>query len=171
MSVMGDEVRRTQRGNNNAYCQDNDISWFDWNLVSKHTDLHRFVTLLNARRVLRDTAHEQMSLNQLLRQANKSWHGVKLNQPDWSDYSHAVAFSADLPKESLTIYLILNAYWETLEFELPPATPTRQWRRWIDTSLNSPNDVVPWREAQPIPERSYQAGPRSVVVLAAGLGE
>ena len=59
MILMGDEVRRTQRGNNNAYCQDNEISWFDWTLLEKHADVHRFVTLLNARRLLRDVEHER----------------------------------------------------------------------------------------------------------------
>src|SRR6202008_4137071 len=55
MIGMGDEVRRTQQGNNNAYCQDNETSWFDWTLVAKHADVHRFVTLLSARRLLRDS--------------------------------------------------------------------------------------------------------------------
>ncbi len=59
MILMGDEARRSQRGNNNAYCQDNEISWFDWTLVEKHADLHRFVSLLNARRLLRDAEHER----------------------------------------------------------------------------------------------------------------
>ena len=65
MILMGDEVRRTQRGNNNAYCQDNETSWFDWTLLEKHADVHRFVTLLNARRLLRDVEHERqrVSLN------------------------------------------------------------------------------------------------------------
>ena len=103
MILMGDEVRRTQAGNNNAYCQDNEISWFDWTLVAKHADVHRFVTLLNARRLLRDAEHERrrMSLNQLLRQAKTAWHGVKLNQPDWSPSSRSVAFTAEIRKEKL----------------------------------------------------------------------
>ena len=110
-------------GNNNAYCQDNETSWFDWTLVEKHADVHRFVTLLNARRLLRDVEHERrrVSLNQLIRQANKAWHGVKLGQPDWGDHSHSLAFEAELRREGLRIYLILNAYWEPLDFELPPA--------------------------------------------------
>jgi isoamylase len=58
MLVMGDEVRRTQQGNNNAYCQDNETSWFDWTLTSKHADVHRFVRLLIARRLLRDVEAE-----------------------------------------------------------------------------------------------------------------
>src|SRR5262249_2466372 len=71
MLLMGDEVRRTQRGNNNAYCQDNETSWFDWTLLAKHADVHRFVTLLNAGRVFRDPEPERqrISLNKLLRGA------------------------------------------------------------------------------------------------------
>ena len=86
MILMGDEVRRTQQGNNNAYCQDDEISWFDWTLVEKHADVHRFVRLLNARRLLRsvETDQPRLSLNQLLRKANRTWHGVRLGQPDWS---------------------------------------------------------------------------------------
>ena len=100
MILMGDEVRRTQRGNNNAYCHDNETNWFDWTLVAKHADVHRFVTLLNARRILRDVEHERqrISLAQLIRQANKSWHGVKLGQPDWSQQSHSIAFTRNCGK-------------------------------------------------------------------------
>ena len=85
MIVMGDEVRRTQYGNNNAYCQDNETSWFDWTLLEKHADLHRFVKLLIARRLLRDmdAERDRSSLTELLRKPRKAWHGVKLNQPDW----------------------------------------------------------------------------------------
>ncbi len=74
MILMGDEVRRTQHGNNNAYCQDNETSWFDWTLLAKHADVHRFVKLLIARRLLRDVEHERrrVSLNQLLREAKQS---------------------------------------------------------------------------------------------------
>ena len=93
MIVMGDEVRRTQRGNNNAYCQDNETSWFDWTLVEKHADVHRFVRLLIARRLLRDMEAElqRLGLNQLLREGKLTWHGVRVGQPDWSNYSHSLA--------------------------------------------------------------------------------
>src|SRR5208283_4674585 len=98
MLMMGDEARRSQRGNNNAYCQDNETSWFDWNLVRQHAGIHRFFELLIARRALRkmDTERQKLSLNQLLRGASKAWHGVKLRQPDWSEQSRSLAFSAEL---------------------------------------------------------------------------
>jgi isoamylase len=171
MITMGDEVRRTQRGNNNAYCQDNETSWFDWTLVSKHADVHRFVRLLIERRLLRDVQpeYQRESLNQLLRESNKAWHGAKLYQPDWSTWSHSVAFSFELKKEEQLLHLILNAYWEPLEFELPPVSDQSGavWRRWIDTALDSPHDIVDWQFAPPFTGKTYRAGPRSVVVLYA----
>jgi isoamylase len=169
MIMMGDEARRTQSGNNNAYCQDNEISWFDWTLVEKHSDVHGFVTLLNARRILRDVEHERrrVSLNQLIRQGSHIWHGVKIGQPDWSDHSHSLAFEATLRHEGIHVYLILNAYWKPLDFELPPVGDgdASAWRRWIDTSLESPKDIVPWRTAPLLSGHTYRAAERSVVVL------
>src|SRR5215475_4656957 len=119
MMLMGDEVRSTQHGNNNAYCQDNETSWFDWTLVAQHADIHRFVTLLNARRLLRDVEHERqrISLNQWIQQANKAWHGVKVGQPDWADHSHSLALSVDLRRDGFWFYVALNAYWKPLDFE------------------------------------------------------
>ena len=173
MMLMGDEVRRTQGGNNNAYCQDNETSWFDWTLLAKRADLHRFVTLLNARRVLRDVEHERrrVPLNQLIRQADITWHGVKLDEPDWSHGSHSVAFTARSPVARTHYHVIVNAYWEALEFELPPVSEggRLQWFRWIDTSLDSPHDIVEWEGAPAVPGHSYRAEPRSTVVLFAGL--
>jgi glycogen operon protein len=172
MITMGDEVRRTQRGNNNAYCQDNETSWFDWTLLAKHPDVHRFVNLLSARRLMRDIGPERrrMSLAQLLSRAVKGWHGVTLNQPDWSEHSHSVAFSAQLLGEGLLVYFIFNAYWEPLEFEIPPVTGENHWRRWIDTYLDSPQDIVEWQSAPPVSGVNYPAGPRSVIVLWSRLG-
>jgi glycogen operon protein len=167
MFVMGDEVRRTQLGNNNAYCHDTEVNWFDWSLLSKHRDVHRFVKLLIARRLLRDTAAERrrMTLTELIGKGVKGWHGVKLNQPDWSDHSHSIALSAELSKENLLVHFISNAYWEPLNFELPRVQSESSWRRWIDTSLAAPEDIVPWHEAPSVAGLTYRAGPRSVVVL------
>ncbi len=172
MMLMGDEVRRTQGGNNNAYCQDNETSWFDWTLLAKRADVHRFVTLLNARRVLRDVEPERqrVALNQLIRQADITWHGVRLHEPDWRHYSHSVAFTARFTKERVFFHVILNAYWEPLEFELSPVANggRHPWRRWIDTFLDSPHDIVDWERAPSVPGHSYRAEPRSVVVLFLG---
>jgi glycogen operon protein len=169
MLLMGDEVRRTQLGNNNAYCQDNETSWFDWTLLTKHADILRFITLLNARRVLRDAEPERhrISLNQLLRGVNLVWHGVRLNQPDWGEHSHTIAFTAELSRERLLFHVILNAYWQPLDFELPRLDNAAEnpWRRWIDTALDSPHDILEWAKAEPLHGYNYRADSRSMVML------
>jgi isoamylase len=171
MFLMGDEMRRSQRGNNNAFCQDNETSWLDWNLLSKHVDVHRFVRLLIERRLNRDVEHERrrLSLAQVLRDTNYAWHGVHLNQPDWSPYSHSIAVGGELKGEGVRTHMILNAYWEPLEFELPTLT-SGKWRRWIDTALDAPHEICEWGAEVAVPAAIYRAGARSVVVLIAGNG-
>ena len=168
MITMGDEVRRTQHGNNNAYCHNDESAFFDWTSVEEHTDVHRFVKLLIQRRVLRylGPGRQRMALTQLISRGIKGWDGVTLGRPDWSDYSHSVALTAELPETNLLVYLILNAYWERLDFELPvTANDKTFWHRWIDTSLDSPQDVVEWQTAPAILDHTYRVGSRSVVVL------
>jgi len=173
MMLMGDEARRTQGGNNNAYCQDNETSWLDWTLLTKHADVHRFVTLLNTRRNLREfePENERICLTQLLRRANWAWRGVKLGHPDWSATSHSIALTVEIRREKMLAHLILNAYWEALDFELPRLNNAREnpWRRWIDTALDSPHDILEWAKAAPLHRYNYAAESRSVVMLYAYL--
>jgi glycogen operon protein len=172
MFVMGDEVRRSQNGNNNDYCHDDEARWFDWSLLEKHADIRRFVKMLLARRLMRNVERERkrVSLNQWLREAKKSMHGVKVGQPDWGPQSHSLAIGLELPDYGLRLHLILNAYWESLEFELPPAVPPRNvWRRWIDTALAPPDDITDWQSPPPIAGGAYVAAPRSVVALLSSL--
>jgi glycogen operon protein len=167
MILMGDEVRRTQRGNNNAYCQDDEANWLDWTLLTTHADVHRFTRLLIARRLLRDVTAEQqrLTLADVLRQASIAWHGVRLGQPDWSPHSHTLAIGASVARAGLRLHLILNAYWEPLDFDLPPADGDSTWRRWVDTALDPPDDIVPWLDSSSFAGATYRAAPRSVVVL------
>lgn len=169
MFTMGDEVRRSQLGNNNAYCQDNELSWLDWTLLERHADVLRFVTLLCARRSRRSIEHERRrtSVTTMLRDAAKAWHGVQLNQPDWGDGSRSIALEGKLGASGLQFYLAFNAYHEPLEFELPSAQ-SGNWRRWIDTSLASPDEFVPWEEGPLVSGTTYQIMDRSVVMLFAG---
>ena len=174
MILMGDEMRRTQGGNNNAYCYDNANNWMDWGLLEKHADVHRFVKLLIARRLLRDVEAEQQrkSLDQLLREARKAWHGVKPEQPDWGDWSHSLALGAELRKQRLLFHLMTNAYWRALDFELPPTDDRGgdPWHCWINTALKSPLDIVEWQKAPAISDDKYRVEARSVVMLFRNLG-
>jgi isoamylase len=133
--------------------------------------VHRFVTVLNGAGMLRDVEHEQqrVPLSRLIRQAHVTWHGVRLYEPDWSDSSHSIAFTSRLPGTRMTIHVILNAYWEPLDFELPVVADSAHdgWRRWIDTFLDSPRDIVDWKDAPRVGGSMYRAEARSVVVLFA----
>ena len=171
MILMGDEVRRTQHGNNNAYCHDSELNWFDWSLVDKHADVHRFVTLLNERRLIRSVEHEhrRLTLAQLIQQANKSWHGVRVGQPDWSPGSHCMVLNVELKRERRLMHLIMNAYWEPLDVELPREGRQSPWRRWIDTALDSPQDIVSWQSAPSMTGPTYRIQPRSVVLIFSDL--
>ena len=166
MMLMGDEVRRTQRGNNNAYCQDTEVSWFDWSDAERHADILRFTKILIALRARRDLAREEAgpTLMELLHQAKFQWHGVKLNQPDWSDESRCLSVTVTSVRGHFLMHLIVNAYWEPLVFDLPPTAPN-VWRRLIDTALEPPNDICEAPEAPLIHSDSYAAEPRSVVLL------
>ena len=169
MMLMGDEVRRTQLGNNNAYCQDNELSWFDWSMVEQHADLLRFVRLLILCRLHRDVPPDEhrLTLNEILREARIEWHGVRLNAPDWGDNSHCLAMSAQARKNDVLFHFMFNFHWEPHDFQLPSlsARLERFWRRWIDTSLHSPHDICRWDEAIAVQGTSYRVQPRSIAVL------
>jgi glycogen operon protein len=170
MLLMGDEVRRTQGGNNNAYCQNDEISWFDWTLVERHSAIRRFAKRLIALRMNRDLPIERldMTLNELLRRQPFQWHGVKLNSPDRGHESHTLAATVRLLGYPMLLHIIINAYWETLDFEIPTLSEPREaWRRYIDTYLDPPDDICDWTNATTLNGSTYRAQPRSVVVLLA----
>ena len=166
MLLGGDEMARTQCGNNNAYCQNNEISWFDWRLLVDNADLYRFIRGMVALRrrhttLTKDYALEGRNYEQML-DDGASFHGVKLDQPDWSDASRSLAIHLHGIAGDTSFYLLANAYWEPLEFELPT---TARWKRLVDTSLDAPEDLAEEDEAPYVLTPTYKAGPRSVVIL------
>jgi isoamylase len=170
MLLMGDEVRRTQRGNNNAYCQDNDISWLDWTRLEKYPEIHRFVKQLIAIRLHPYATSENSSatcLSQIMARSEIQFHGVRLNRQDWSDDAHSLALTARDSESGLWLNLMINAYWEPLEFELPPLPPGQPqgWHCWLDTALATPQEIVPWSEAAKVSGSTYLVQARSVVGL------
>jgi glycogen operon protein len=173
MLQMGDEIRRSQLGNNNAYCQDNETSWLDWSLLDRHRDLFRFVRTLISHRLrwleAGGFASFELSLNELLRTAEIEWHGVRLGSPDWTDDSHSIALTLRSGRGLLPCWLhvIFNSYWEALDFDLPavPKTAVFGWQRWIDTSLDSPDDITNPPTAPLVPGTQYRVAPRAVVAL------
>ena len=117
------------------------LSWFDWSLLERHADLHRFVKLLVAWRLHGTPERDpRMTLSQFLLSSRIEWHGVELNQPDFSPHSRTFAVSAHGRRGHM--HLMFNSYWEALAFELPPRQ-NGAWRRIADTALDSPNDILP----------------------------
>ncbi|MFN6535568.1 MAG: glycogen debranching protein GlgX [Nostoc sp. EkiNYC01] len=170
MIVAGDEVRRTQKGNNNAYCQDNEISWFDWNLVEKNADIFRFFKqMIHFRKCYCHSALRRS--NFFTGEVNErgfadiAWHGCKLFKPGWHD-SHArvLAYTLGGFEGEADIHVMLNMYWEDLDFEIPPIKG-RKWFRVIDTALASPMDIVEPGEETVVSGNVYSVKERSVVVL------
>ncbi len=173
MISMGDEVRRTQLGNNNAYCQDNELSWFDWSLLDVHGDVFRFTAGLIRLRLALDMTqvNHGLPLEAFLERSQVTWHGVRLHEPDLSHHSHSLALTVRAIGGARLVHAILNAYWEPLDFELPPVDPAHPWRRVVDTSLDDELAIVDLASAPSVTATHYRAGPRSVVLLSARLRE
>jgi isoamylase len=165
MLLMGDEVRRTQRGNNNAYCQDNAISWFDWRNVEQHADLLHFVQRLIHFTQTREIFREERFWTVAERDEapHITWHGVRLGHPDWGYDSHSLAFELYHPGDHL--HVMLNAYWRPLMFALPPLPARANWHRIVDTALDAPEDFCEPETAPLALGDHYQVGARSAVVL------
>lgn len=168
MLSMGDEVKRTQGGNNNAYCQDNEISWMDWKGVKREKDLLAFVKKLI-----------KFNLSSPFFQENIywtnpggiviTWHGTKLFEPNWSEHSHSLAYQLYHPQTGQHLYVALNAYWGELVFDLP-VLPVQakngKWKRIVDTSLMPPEDCSVNGKAKYWLEATYKLPARTILVLA-----
>jgi isoamylase len=134
MMMGGDEFRRTQGGNNNAYCQDNETSWYDWRLLERHGDLHQFVKHMIALR----QAHPILAREQFYSTADIAWFGPNQGPPNWGDpRSKAVACQIhDGAMESL--FLMFNAGHEPVTFHTPMAPDKGRWRLAVDTCREEP---------------------------------
>ncbi len=143
MLLMGDEVGRSQQGNNNAYCQDSEISWFDWSLLDKNGDIYRFMRALIAFR----RAHPLLRNGHFLRGedyaergcTDLSWHGIEVGKPDWSGASRTLAFMlcGQYAKGGLftddSIYVAMNMHWKRHLFRLPPLPEGQAWHVFANT--------------------------------------
>jgi len=162
---MADEVRRSQRGNNNAYAQNNPVSWFDWDSCGKNAGLHRFVTLLIRlrRQFTANFRGKSVTMREFLAATHIDWHGVHLFSPDLSDESRTLAATAHFQNQP-AFHLMLNAFWEPLNFAVPPMPNAGTgWMRLIDTSLPAPKDFL-IAPTEPL-LGEYLVQPRSTVLL------
>jgi isoamylase len=160
MLLSGDEMGRSQQGNNNTYCHDAEHSWTDWESLEYHADLFRFFKLLIRFRkrhaVLRYRSYD----------TSISWHGFQVGQPDWSWESRSLAMQVSGGQHDIDLFVIANAHWEHHTFALPPASADKRWYRFVDTLQEPPHDICQESEEQPLGDpHAYEVGPRTVVVL------
>jgi isoamylase len=170
MILAGDEVLRSQRGNNNAYCQDNEISWFDWRQVESESETLRFMRELIALRRRHPSLRRKTFLTGR-REAGAllpdiTWHAERLDEPPWFEPSArqlAFTLSGVEPNEP-PLHVIFNMGWEPLTFQLP-LLPRGEWRCAVNTALASPHDILPLDRQTACAADHYVAQPRSVIVL------
>ncbi|MEY6433811.1 glycogen debranching protein GlgX [Thioalkalicoccus limnaeus] len=172
MMLAGDEVMRSQGGNNNAWCQDNATSWFDWTLLETHHDLLRFTRELIALRKRHPSLQRRYFLSGRHRPASGlpdiSWHGCELEAPPWDDEgARILAFTLNgRAEEEADLHVMLNMDEGAADFALP-ARADRVWHRSVDTALEPPEDIAPPLDQAPVDGGRYRVAPHSVVVLEA----
>ena len=176
MILAGDEMANTQWGNNNAYCQDNEISWIDWSLLEKNRELFNFFKRMIAFRrghaVLRSRTHFRNKDYMGSGFADITWHGTKAWYADWSEQNNTLAFmlcgrhAKEGHVDDNSVYVAMNMHWEMRGFELPQLPDYMQWHVFVNTDAMPPQDAWDLGK-EPVLEnqREFLVGPRSVVVL------
>ncbi len=170
MILGGDEFGRTQQGNNNTYCQDNKLNWFDWQLTEKNSDLVRYFSgVINLRKSLlslrRDTFYNGSEFNKK-GMRDIEWHGCELLAPGWNDpQCRVLSFTiASFVETEPDLHVMLNMSMDNLDFEIPQIDGYL-WLRLADTSLPSPQDIVEMKKAKFLVEKSYNVKAHSSVIL------
>jgi glycogen operon protein len=174
MLLMGDEMGRTQEGNNNAYCHDGPLTWLDWTLAQRNADLLRYCRLLIAFRkrhpALRYPLHPGTAADGRAFY-EVTWHGTRAGRPDWSPAARSLAFmmrSGTAAGSEDVVYVILNLFWEGQCFELPPPPGGRRWHVFANTGMAPPEDVWEPGAEPPLGDQGhFLAAARSVAVLVA----
>jgi glycogen operon protein len=176
MLYMGDEMKRTQFGNNNAYCHDSSLNWLDWSLLERHDNIFRFVQkcveFRKAHPVLRNKHHFQNKDYLGTGKPDITFHGAKAWQPDWSDASRSFAYMlcGGHAKNGYMVdddmYVAMNMFWEPLWFEIPELDGKRKWHVFLNTGAKEPDDIYDVSR-EPVLENQHGIllGARSVLVL------
>jgi len=162
MLAHGDEFRRTQQGNNNAYCQDNDIGWTLWDRLEAHADIHRFTQEMIAFR----KRHPVLCRMEFYRDDETRWLGPHGATPRWDDSSARALGLQVQEDDGAALLLLFNASGRTINFAVPTPPGGRTWHRAIDTRHEAPEDFFTAGHEERLDGiSSYRMGPQSTVVL------
>ncbi|MBN1501090.1 MAG: glycogen debranching protein GlgX [Spirochaetes bacterium] len=176
MLLSGDEIRKTQKGNNNAYCQDNEISWNNWELIEKNKSVFSFTKKLISFRKKHPILSQSKFLTGEKVNFNSypdiSWHGIKPDRPDWEPRSKLVACllngAATIRDTGFCdndIYMAFNSSYYNLKLEIPAPVTGNYWCVFIDTSKNSPDDIYNEDEYEALAGSTYLLKRQSTLVL------
>ncbi len=162
MLLGGDEFRRTQRGNNNAYCQDNEVSWFDWSLLEKHKEIYRFTRGMIAFR----HAHPVLRRENFYTDADIEWFAPNGAPPDWANQSQKSFACRILGQTEPDLFLLFNADNRSVDYALPGLPAGKIWRLAVDTSRTAPDDLCdPGKEPSLQGQIGFRLEPRSSAIL------
>ncbi|MGE3535308.1 MAG: glycogen debranching protein GlgX [Parachlamydiales bacterium] len=162
MLLMGDEYGHTRNGNNNTWCQDNELNWFLWDELEKNKEFKRFYDLLIQFR------HQTPILkrSEFLTDKEVAWHGLIPLKPNWGKENRFIAYTLKNPKAKEYIYIAFNSYFNPVKITLPTPPQGKKWYRVIDTSLPSPQDFSEDPKSTPMPH-TYEMKDHSAVVVKA----
>jgi glycogen operon protein len=164
MLLGGDEFRRSQRGNNNAYCQDNDTSWVDWSLLQRNKEIFRFARGVLALRRM----HAVLRREAFYTEEDLQWFAPDGNSPDWFDCRQKCLACLIRGQDGPDLYLMFNAESETIAFAVPPPRFPCLWRLAADTAESSPYGFYsPGEEVALANPVRYFVQARSSVILVA----
>jgi isoamylase len=162
MLLGGDEFRRTQRGNNNAYCQDNEVSWFDWSLLEKHKEIHRFTRGMIAFR----RAHPVLRKEDFYTDTDIKWFAPNGAAPQWADQWQKSFACLIMGQTEPDLFLLFNADTRSVDFYVPALPAGKIWRLAVDTSRVAPDDLFdPGKEPSMQGQVSFRLEPRSSAIL------
>ncbi len=166
MLLAGDEMSRSQKGNNNGWCQDNEISWLNWTNLERNRDQFQFFRNLIAFRQHHALLRPRHFEGEENGERSLAWHGTRLGKVDWSEKSHSLGMHLQGHRDEAEIYLITHAAEEAAYFALPTSNKQAPWRRFVDTALVVEQaSCVPGEELEVADQLSYLVQGRSVVVL------
>ncbi len=172
MLLSGDEALRTQQGNNNGYCQDNDLTWFNWELTERNADTLFFVQQMIALR----RRHPSLMRRRFLSGeptsegglADISWCGAEGNPPDWNDSeAQLLGFTlAATDTDEADLHVMLNMSWQTI-ITRPPVISGRRWHLAVDTAATNADYIFAPEQQQPVADMQIKVNPRSIIILEA----
>ncbi len=168
MLLGGDEFRRTQRGNNNAYCQDNEVSWFDWSLLEKHKEIQRFTRGMIALR----RAHPVLRKETFYSDTDIKWFAPNGASPDWADQRQKAFACLIRGQSEPDLFLLFNAEITSMDYSVPALPAGKTWRLAVDTSRPAPYDLFdPGKEPSMQGQIDFRLEPRSSAILLTDDGE